>query len=66
MQIVCSTAAAARVLRIPLAARLLPRHDYEIHQTISSTPPVTFTVLSMMPAVKLVQIHAFADTTVTQ
>ena len=67
MQIVCSTDdAAARVLRILLAALLLPRRDYEIHPTISSTPPITFTLLAAMPHEKLTQIRRLVDTTITQ
>ncbi|MEO7909442.1 MAG: hypothetical protein ABIV47_07300 [Roseiflexaceae bacterium] len=67
MQIVCSTDdAAARVLRILLAARLLPRRDYEIHPTFSSTPPITFTLLAAMPDERLAQIHALADTAITR
>jgi len=67
MQIVCSTDdAAVRVLRILIAARLLPRRDYEIHPAISSTPPITFTLLSTMPNEKLAQLHALANTAVTR
>jgi hypothetical protein len=65
MQIVCSTDdAAVRVLRILIAARLQPRRDYEIYPTISSAPPITFTLLSAMPNEKLAQIHALANTAV--
>jgi len=63
MQIVCSTDdAATRVLRILLAARLLPRRDYEIQPTFSSTPPIIFTLLAAMPNERLTQIQALADT----
>jgi hypothetical protein len=67
MQIVCRTDdAAAQVLRILLAAGLLPRRDYEIDPISSTAPPITFTLRSTIPAAKLAQMYTLADTTVTQ
>ena len=66
MQIVCSTDdAAVCVLRILLAAQLLPRRDYEIYPMSSSAPPITFTMFSALPNEKLAQIHALVNTAVT-
>jgi hypothetical protein len=65
MQIVCATDdAAIQVLRILLAARLLPRRDYEIHR--SSTPPITFKLVAAMSDEKLTLIRRLVDTTITQ
>ena len=58
MQIVCTTEEAAfSVLRILLAARLLPRRDYEISLTL----PITYSVRAPMPAAKLAQLRTVAD-----
>jgi hypothetical protein len=61
MQIVCNTEEASMsVLRILLAARLLPRRDYEVSLTL----PITYTVRSAMPAMKLAKIRTVEDITV--
>jgi hypothetical protein len=62
MEIVCQTDdAAAGVLRILLAAQLLPRRDYEIYPASSSVPPITFILRSAMSGTKLAQIYVLAD-----
>ena len=62
MQIVCSTEdASIVVLRILLAARLLPRRDFEISYTL----PITYTMRAALPTAKLAQIRTIADTSVT-
>jgi len=65
MQIVCRTDAdAVHVLQILLAARLLPRRDYEIHPPYASPPPITFTLRTAIPDARFAQICCLADTTI--
>jgi hypothetical protein len=65
VQIVCATvSAAAQVLRILMAAHLWPARDFEIHPILSSTPPITFTMLVILTAVQVTKIRAVADTTI--
>jgi hypothetical protein len=66
MQIVCTTTSAAgQVLAILLTAQLVPVRDFEIRPIISTTPPITFTMLLVLSAPLLAQIRALPDTTVT-
>ena len=65
MHIVCTSAsAAAQVLRILMAAHLQPIRDFEIHPILSTTPPITFTMLVILTAVQVTKIRAVPDTTI--
>jgi hypothetical protein len=66
MRIVCTTASAAgQVLTILLNAQLRPLHDFEIRPVLSTTPPITYTMLVALTAAQLTQIRAIPDTTIT-
>ena len=66
MHIVCTTAsAAAQVLRILMAAHLQPIRDFEIRPILSTTPPITFTMLVILTAVQVTKIRAVPDTTIS-
>ena len=63
MRITCTTPqAAAQVLAILYAAQLQPERDFEIHPILSTTPPITFTMLGSLPAEQVAKIRAVADT----
>ena len=65
MQIVCtSVRAAAHVLTILFAAQLQPVRDYAIRPILSTTPPITFTLLGILTATQVTEIRAIADTTI--
>ena len=65
MKIVCATPhAAAQVLTILLAANLQPILDFEIWPVLSTTPPITYTVLVILTAVQVATIGAVPDTTI--
>jgi len=63
MRIVCTTtAAAAQVMVILLAAQLQPFRDYEIWPVFSITPPITYTMLTVLKRAQRAKIRAVADT----
>ena len=65
MQIVCATErAAAQVLRILLTADLRPIRDYEIRPILSTTPPITYTLLRPLTEAQVTEIGTVANTTV--
>jgi hypothetical protein len=64
MQIVCTTAkAAGQVMSILLAAQLQPVRDYEIWPVFSTTPPITYTMLTVLKRAQRAKIRAVVDTT---
>ena len=64
MQIVCTTAkAAAQVMAILLTAQLQPVRDYEIRPVFSITPPITYTMLTVLKRAQRAKIRAVVDTT---
>ena len=66
MHIVCTTAsAAAQVLRILMAAHLQPIRDFEIRPILSTTPPITFTILVILTAVQVTKIRTVPNTTIS-
>jgi hypothetical protein len=63
MQIVCTTPqAAAQVLHLLLTAGLRPIRDFEIHPVLSTAPPITYTMLTVLKRAHRAKIHALADT----
>jgi hypothetical protein len=67
VQIICATAsAAAHVLQLLLAAQLQPARDFEISPILAITPPITYTLLIVVPAPLARKIRATADTTVVE
>jgi len=65
MQIICATtAAAAQVMAILLAAHLQPVQDFEIRPILSTTPPLIFTMLAVLTAAQATKIRVLADTEV--
>jgi hypothetical protein len=65
MQIVCTTArAAALVLHVLLSTGLRPVRDFEIHPILSTAPPTTYIMLSILTAGQVRKIRAVADTTI--
>ena len=66
MQIICATPqAAAQVLQILLAAHLQITSDFTIQPVLSTTPPITFTLLVILTAVQVTKIRAVPDTTIS-
>jgi hypothetical protein len=64
MRITCSTTeAAAQVLSILLAAHLQPVRDFEIRPVLSTTPPITYTILIGLSTAQMIKIRAVPDTT---
>lgn len=67
MQIICSTPqAAAAVLSFLQAARLQVVRDFTIHPVLSTTPPLTFTMLVGLTATQVAKIGALADTIIRE
>ena len=65
MQIVCtSVRAAAQVLTILFAAQLQPVRDYAIRPILSTTPPITFTLLGSLTATQVTEIRTIANATI--
>ena len=64
--ITCTTIeAAAQVLAVLIDARLVPSRDFRFEGSYPRTPPITFTLLAMLPAYVLGQLRAIDDTTIT-
>ena len=62
MQIICATtAAAAQVLAILLAADLHPVQDFEIRPILSTTPPITYTMLTVLKHAQRAKLRAVVD-----
>jgi hypothetical protein len=66
MQFVCATPqAAAQGLTILYAAQFQLVRDFTIQPILSTTPPLSFTMLMTLAAAQVSKIGAVRDTTVT-
>jgi hypothetical protein len=66
MQITCTTTeAASQVLLILMNAELRPIRDFTIYPILSTTPPITFTMVTSLIGALLDQVGAITDTIVT-
>ena len=66
MQITCTTTeAASQVLLILMNAELRPIRDFTICPILSTTPPITFTMVTILVGAPLDQVGAITDTIVT-
>jgi hypothetical protein len=66
MQITCTTTeAASQVLLILMNAELRPIRDFTIYPILSTTPPITFTMVTSLIGALLDQVSAITDTMVT-
>ncbi len=67
MRIVCVTPqAAAQVLTILYGAQLQLVRDFELRPVLSTTPPLTFTMLVKLSAAQVSKIRAIADTAIIE
>ena len=65
MHVICTTPqVAAQVLQILLTAHLQIISDFTIQPVLSTTPPITFTILVILTAVQVTRIRAVPDTTI--
>jgi hypothetical protein len=65
MQIVCTTAhAAAHVLQLLLQGGLRITRDFTIQPILSTTPPIFFTMLVILPAAQVTKIRTVPNTTI--
>jgi hypothetical protein len=65
MHIICTTTeAAGEVLFLLLSAGLRPIHDFAIQPVLSTTPPITFSLLVILAAAQVTKIGARPDTTI--
>ena len=66
MSITCTTTeAAVAVLAALIDARLTPGRDFHTAIAIPYGPPITFTILVVLPSELLRRLHAIPDTTIT-
>jgi hypothetical protein len=66
MQITCTTTeAASQVLLILMNAELRPIRDFTIYPILSTTPPITFTMVTSLIGALLDQVGAITGTIVT-
>jgi hypothetical protein len=65
MHIVCTTThAAAQVIDILFTAQLRPADAFAVHAVLSTTLPITFTMLTILTNAQWVKIRALADATI--
>ena len=65
MHIVCTTThAAAQVIDILFTAPLRPADAFAVHPILSTTLPITFTMLVALTATQARKIRALADTAI--
>ena len=65
MHIICTTThAAAQVIDILFTVPLRPADAFDIHPLLSTTLPITFTMLVALTASQVRKIRALADATI--
>jgi hypothetical protein len=65
MHIVCTTTqAAAQVIDILFTAQLRPTEAFAVHPILSTTLPITFTMLVALTATQMRKIRELADATI--
>ena len=65
MHIICTTThAAAQVIDILFAVQLRPADTFEVHPQLSTTLPITFTMLVALTASQMRKIRALANATI--